>query len=135
VKINEAANDVWRQLVADARERGGVEAVQRVNAERFSEFKWLIEWDNSNLYSLLLPAYQEMVEVFRANLWLADRDTRQFFGGLVEFVEVWERVRDKAIPSEVVEAIKHGEEKLHPFYDHLESKLTELRTKLEQGRF
>jgi hypothetical protein len=105
-----------------------------MQADEWPTFARMIDWDNKNLFESLVPAYQEMIRVFRTNLWLAESDTLKFFADLVEFVEVWERVRDKSIPMDVVTRIEHGEGKLKPFYDHLESKVDELRGKLKEGK-
>lgn len=133
-RLSEAADAEWQQLVAEARASGGVEAVQRLQEEQFPTFKRMIDWDNKKLFEELLPAYRSMIHVFREHLWLAEPDTLEFLSGLVEFVEVWERVRDDSVPMGVVTRIGHGEEKLKPFYDHLESRVKELRGKLKDGR-
>lgn len=83
---------------------------------------------------MLLPIYQEMIQLFRRELWLAEPDTVAHLGALVEFVEVWERIKDDSLPSPVALGIGHEEENLHALYDHLESRVTELRRRLKEGK-
>jgi len=111
----------------------GVEAYQRLTEERGKEFKEIIEYDNRQLKEELIPAYRKMVNLFRDKMWLAEDETKKYFKSLLEFVELWERILDRSLPMEVVQAIEHGEESLHPFYDHLQNEHDELRKKLQGG--
>ncbi len=133
VRVHEAADSTWRQLCAEARDRGGPDELQRLTDDRRSEFDNVTEYDNRQLEDYLLPMYRQMVTIFRENLWLAEADTRTHFGKLLDFVELWDRWLAKAVPSEVMEALGHGEESLHPFYQHLQDTHDELRAKLARG--
>jgi hypothetical protein len=132
VSIHQTADAEWRKL---CKEKGeiGVGELKKLTAERGKEFTKIIEYDNRQLAEELIPAYRKMVNVFVDNMWLAERQTKTYFRSLLEFVELWERWLDKSIPPEVIIALKHGEESLHPFYNHLQVKHDELRKKLEQG--
>jgi len=132
VKIHNAADAAWRQLCEDAR-NVNVEALQQLSQTRGPEFTSLIEYDNTQLQQDLLPAYRQMVKLFRENLWLADPDTREHYPQLVEFVELWDRWLAKSIPAEVIQSLEHSEDNLKPFYDHLDVKHDALRAKLERG--
>src|SRR5438045_9244103 len=48
-----------------------------------------IEYNNTQLREQLLPTYRRMTELFRDKYWLADADTREFYGELLEYVEIW----------------------------------------------
>jgi len=74
-----------------------------------------------------------MVATFRDKLWLAEPETRQFFAGLIEFVDVWERVLRGTLPGGVPAAIGHAEANLRPFYEHLETMADRLRDVLSRG--
>lgn len=130
VKVHDAAGAIWPDLCEDARARGGPEALQRLTETRWPEFERLIEYDNKQLFQELLPLYRRMAELFRTNYWLAEPDTRAFFPELVEFVELWNRSEQKSLPVEVVQRLRHGEEKLNDFYAHLRKKHDELREKV-----
>jgi hypothetical protein len=129
VRIHDAADAAWRQLCEEARNIS-VEALGQLSESRGPEFTKLIEYDNKQFQEELMPAYRQMVKLFRENLWLADPDTREHYNRLIEFVELWDRWLAKAIPAEVIEALEHSEERLRPFYDHLQQRHDVLRTRL-----
>lgn len=130
VKVQEAAGAIWPQLCDEARAQGGADALQRLTDTRRAEFQRLIEYDNKQLFAELLPLYRSMVERFRTHYWLAEPDTRAFFPGLVEFVEIWNRSERNSVPVEVIQHLEHGEEKLNLFYEHMQKKHDELREKV-----
>ena len=101
--------------------------------DRWPLFKAIIEDDNNTLKEKLIPAYVRMVDTFRDKLWLAEPRTRDHFVSLIEFVEIWERHLRGALPVEVIEAIGHGEEKLTPFYEHLQMEHDRIRDAIARG--
>ncbi len=134
MKIHAVADKVWRELCENARQKGGPAALEQLGQAKSAEFDKIIEYDNERLMQDLLPAYREMVKVFRKNMWLSDEDTRAYFGTLIEFIEIWDRWIAKALPAEVADELDHSERPLHPFYTHLEQRHDELRRKLAQGK-
>jgi hypothetical protein len=132
VRVHNTADAEWRRL-CEEKKLIGVEALQKLTDERGKEFTEIIEYDNRQLKEELIPAYRKMVNLFRDNMWLAEAETKEYFRPLLEFVELWERWLAKTLPSEVIQSLEHGEESLHPFYDHLQNKHDELREKLERG--
>jgi len=132
VKIHSTADIEWRKLCEKNR-KVGVEALQKLTDERGKEFTEIVEYDNRQLKEELIPAYKRMVNLFRDNMWLAVPETKIYFESLLEFVELWERWLAKSLPPEVIQALEHSEESLHPFYDHLQNKHDELREKIEKG--
>lgn len=133
VRIHDTADVVWRELCERARQVS-VEALGNMSEKRGPEFKRLIDYDNKQLQEELLPAYRQMAKFFRENLWLADADTREHYQHLIEFVELWDRWLAKSIPAEVIERVGHSEENLNPFYEHLQQRHDDLRTKIKQGK-
>jgi hypothetical protein len=81
----------------------------------------------------LLPAYREMLGIFRRNMMLAQPETRPFFPALVEYVEIWDRYMANVIPFEVGARLGHNEATLYPFYDHLQQMHDKLRSRLASG--
>jgi hypothetical protein len=105
------------------------------------------------LFSLLLPdltdCWREYLEPFMVDLPLlesvarvwtststngiggvgppAEPATREFFGKLIEFIDVWEEILDKKLPNWVAPRINHTDANLHPFYAHLEEAHDRLR--------
>lgn len=133
VRINNTAGAVWSELCEEA-SQVGTDALGHLSTSRSPEFEKLIEYDNRRLPAELQPAYRQMREMFRQNLWLLDVDTREYYSRLVEFVEVWDRLLANSIPGEVMERLGHSEENLNPFYRHLEQRHDELRGKIARGR-
>ena len=132
VRVHDAADTAWRRLCAEKRQIG-VDSLQKLTEERGKEFTEIIEYDNRQLKEELIPAYRKMVNLFRENLCLAEPETKEYFRPLLEFVELWERWLAKTLPPEVIQALEHDEESLHPFYDHLQKKHDELREQLKRG--
>jgi hypothetical protein len=132
-RIQQTADEVWKNLCKEAR-RISEERLKRLSEERFPEFANLVNYDNRKLQDELLPAYRQMAKLFCENFWLADADTRDYYPHLIEFIEIWDRVLDKSIPGEVLDKLKHSEEKLMPFYRHLQERHDELRGKIKEAK-
>jgi len=135
--IRAAAGVSWAELCQEAREAdrasGGVAHTSHFQETKSPEFQRIIEHDNSQLRDHLLPAYQEMLDLFRDNMWLADASTRAHYPQLLRFVEIWNRWLNESLPPEVVEKVEQREETLKPFYENIEEQMERLRSKLESG--
>lgn len=132
LKVSQVMTEEWQRLL-DAANVQGAEAVEALLQRRGDDFMQDIDYDNKQFREELFPAYQEMVKVFRSNLWLAEPETRTHFRALIEYVELWRRHLDKVMPPEVGRRIHADEATLRPFYEHLEKKHEELRTRLAKG--
>lgn len=132
VKIHDAAGTVWQELCDQAKEIGE-DTLGEVSRKRGPEFTKIIDYDNKQLQEELLPAYRQMAELFRNNLWLADPETQKYYQSLIEFIELWDRWLGNAIPAEVFNRLEHTEERLKPFYEHIQKKHDELREKIKKG--
>ncbi|MDF0673750.1 MAG: hypothetical protein P0120_05325 [Nitrospira sp.] len=132
VRIHDTADIVWRELCTQA-SRLSPEALGELSRTRGPEFTSLTDYDNSQLRKELIPAYQQMAKLFRDSYWLAHPETRAHYEELIEFVELWERWLAKTIPAEVIQRLQHTEERLKPFYAHLEKKHDLLRSSIESG--
>jgi hypothetical protein len=128
VKVQRAAGDAWQELTTEA--GGGFEGRLRVSPEQRAAFSALLDYDNASLRETLLPAYRQMVTIFREKWSLGEPKTRSHFPALVEFVEVWERHLKGGIPGEALEALGHSEENLKPLYRNLEQTHDRLRDAL-----
>jgi hypothetical protein len=87
--------------------------------------------ENKTLREVLIPHYREMVKVFREKMWLAEPETRDYFPGLIEFVDVWDKILSDRLPREIAPALGHTEENLKPFYAHLETTHDGLRAEID----
>lgn len=133
-RVATASNAAWVELVEEAKARGGVEEIEKLRRERSPDFHNIIEYENEQLKTELLPAYKQMLEIFRAKFWLAEAQTRVHFNELVVFVELWTRYLNKTIPSEAIVRLNLTEERLAPLYDDLQKRFDDLQQRLSSGR-
>ena len=136
LKVSGATNEAWRKLIGrfdDAQLDQKIEYIGRTEKERFPDFEKVIDENNRQFVEEIHPMYRKMVKHFADNMSLSETSTRQHFGALVEFVEIWDRWLNKTIPKEAIQLLGHSEDKLKPFYqdlsDHIESLSKELNKK------
>ena len=132
VEISNAANASWQEICAQYTE---ARQIMNNHEELFAPYKSIIEYDNKQLREELMPLYRKMLDVVTEKYWLADEDTRAYYKDFLEFIEIWERFLAETLPGEVIKKLDHNEEKLHPFYEHLEKKLSELQAEVKDQRF
>jgi hypothetical protein len=128
-KIVAAAEAAWQEICKSYEGR-----LMHDHAERFAPFDKIIQYDNKQFLEELLPKYREMLSLFTDRYHLAAPETRAFYQELVEFVEIWNRWLAESLPREVVAKLGHSEEKLQPFYDHIEAKMQALQQEVAQGK-
>lgn len=132
VTIQSSAQEQWALLCSKS-ESLEPEKKQAITAGKWPRFKKLLEYDDQKFENDLFPLYEEMLDCFRKNYWLADEETRNYYPVLLQFVEVWNRNLSDALPIEVWEALDHKELHLKDFYQHIEVKHEELRLLLKSG--
>lgn len=125
LKISGAANEAWHEIV----EAYGGKMMTDAE-ERHAPFVKIIEYDNAQLERELVPMYREMLRLFTDRYHLAEPATRAFYAEFLEFVEIWNRSLAESLPGKVITKLGHDEEKVRPFYGHLEAKVSELQRKL-----
>lgn len=130
--LQSIASEQWALLNANTNQLS-LNVNKDFTDEKWPKFKKLLDYDNQKFEKELFPLYQEMVECFRKNYWLADEETRKYFPTLLQYVEVWNRNLNDALPFEVWNALDHKEASLADFYKHLESKHNQLRDQLKNG--
>jgi len=130
-KIAAVTNEAWQEVC----ERAPTNSAATNRDDLFAPFIKTIEYDNEQFRNELMPLYRKMLDVFTEKYWLADPDTRDYYQSFLEFVEVWERNLAKAIPGEVITKLGHAEKIVHPFYDHLERRISDLQTEVKDLRF
>jgi hypothetical protein len=82
----------------------------------------------------LMSCYKRMLEILREKFWLAEDSTRERFQILVQYVEIYERALNRAIPVEVIGWLNVREAELEPLYTDLEQTSRNLRSKLTKHR-
>jgi hypothetical protein len=132
-KISGEADSVWRELIDDAMQGGGVEGIERARRVSFRTFEAIIEYNNRQLAEEIIPSYREMLRLFVEKMYLAEVSTITHLEDLVEFVEIWNRWLAESLPGEVVERLGHSEEKLHPFYCDVASHFVRLQAEVKES--
>src|SRR3990167_11550180 len=118
LKVETISGRQWKENAAKKIEQ----SVESVDKE--------IEYNNKQLNDEFLPMYREMLTIFKDNYWLAEPETRKFYNELVEYVEGWNRWKEKGVTTETMKEIGHSEGKLDPFYEELEKRADILRSEL-----
>jgi hypothetical protein len=131
LKVRTAAGAEWPRLVAEAREHS-LDRLRELEEQRWPEYARIIEDDNRKLETEDIPQYRQMVDLFTSKMHFAEPTTRQHFGALVEFVELWERCLRGALTGEVVKRIGPDEENLSGLYEDLEANFTRLQEGLKK---
>lgn len=132
LKVRRTDDEVFREEAG--RIQSSPEDLAELAEKRLPDLAKSIQHDNEQLWKVTLPAFTRMVTLFRDGLWLADPATRQHFGTLVEFVELWTRVSDGTLDQDVGRRVGPQETKLQPFYENLEQTHDRLRDKVKRGR-
>lgn len=132
VEVSEASDQVWRQNIEDARQRGGVKEIQ-LEAERLQPILRGIDYNNQQLRNRLMPLYEEMLDLFRKHRHLTTDEVRKYYPTLVRFVDMWRRILHDATVHEVAQQLHHDEQELEPLYKLLQSEAEEIRECLFRG--
>ena len=131
LKISHTADGEWRKLFNGY--EGQPNELRKLSESRVDQFHAIVDYNNEKLRNEDIPAYHNMIEIIRKNMWLAEASTIQHFPALIEFVDIWDRFLAGTLPGEVVNALGHDEKSLYPFYDDIQQKHDELREKLAGG--
>ena len=93
-QLHNAATEAWADI---AKRRKNVPGWN--SDKEYEPFARMIDYDNRELISELLPQYREMLRVLKDNLWLAEPATRRWYAVLSSFVDVWDRSQEKSLPA------------------------------------
>ena len=126
VELSRGCNTAWRKI-CDEQPQPFLE-----HEKHFEPFKKQIEDENQRFPKYLLPLYDQMVDIFTKNFWLAEDSTKEFYKPFCRYVELWHRFYDDAIPPRVLEEVTIDEKDLLPFYEKIENNLSHLRKELSQ---
>lgn len=126
VRIQSISGATWRDAVERERVAG--------KAPDFAPYEKIVAYENEQLKTVLIPAYEKMLHTLRDNLYLASDTTKQQLPALVEYVELWHRFHGKTIPGEVLVQLGLTEEKLQPLYDDVERNFASLRQSLASAQ-
>ena len=82
--------------------------------------EFIFRYESDRWKNELMSCYKEMLRIFREKIWLAEDSTRERFQKLNQYVEIWERALNRAIPVEVIAWLNVREAELEPLYEDLE---------------
>lgn len=125
--LGNATGRAWHRLTSSNEEWPQRLATEMNKLPEFGQQN-VHEWEAFR--EITMPLYRRMIQIFRDKMSLADQDTRGYFDELLMFIDIWERHIAKKIPPEVIEETGHSEERLKPFYAHLEKKVGDLQSRL-----
>lgn len=131
-KVASAANEAWKELCTLYSE---AKQPMHNHGKQYEPYGKIIEYDNSQLREELMPLYRRILDLFTEKYWLADEDTRAYYQGFLEFIEIWERYLAGALPGSVIQKLGHSEEGVLPFYEHVEIKLSALQEEVNAKSF
>jgi hypothetical protein len=114
-----------------ARSELRVKIQEKTSTKESVHISQIVDDENKTLREVLMPCYQEMVNVFRTKMWLAEPETRVHFLAPIEFVDVWDKILSDRLPRGIARAIGHTGENLKPFYSHLEATHDRLRSETD----
>lgn len=126
VELSRGCNVAWRKI-CDEQPQPFFD-----HEKHFEPFKRQLEDENQRFPKCLLPLYDQMVDIFTKNFWLAEDSTKEFYKPFCRYVELWHRFYDDAIPPRVLEEVTIDENDLLPFYADLQKNLNQLRNELAQ---
>jgi hypothetical protein len=128
-RIEMVENTTYQDLI-----RGkSPEAIEIIRKKELPKY-FSSPYNNRQLFNELLPAYREMLNIFRDFYWLAEPSTLAYYQAFSEYMEIWNRWEAKVIAPNVVQRLGHEEQSLQPFYADLEQTLKSLRSKLSKGK-
>ncbi len=131
LKVRKEAGRVWPRLMEEASE-GGTRHLRETREELSPKFMKIIEDSNRQLEEELTTLYGQMADLFTAKMHFAEPSTRQHFGALIEFIELWRCWLRGALPGEVAERVGPNEEDLTPFYADLGANFERLQAALKE---
>jgi hypothetical protein len=126
VKLQNALDEPHLRAMLSA----GPDRVERVSDQHVPAIVANVQDEMQTFRDVLMPRYREMITTFGDKMWLAEPETRAYFGPLIEFVDVWDKILAKTLPPSAAIEINHTERNLHPFYQNLEVMNDRLRREI-----
>lgn len=128
----EASQEWWQKVCERGKHIKDKDKSVKFYDEEGEKITTQIEYENKQLVEKIIPAYRQMVNIFKNNYWLAEEQTKEYFPTLVKFVEVWERYLSRSHPMDVIKEINVSENELMPFYKDIEKMHCSFRKKLKK---
>jgi len=134
VKLSGKLGAAWPRLFANARAQGDPSLLKETADKHWPAFEKAQDYTDHVLEHEIVPLYNKMVQLFTDKMPFTEPSTRQYFGELVEFVEIWNRYFADALPKETFNLLDHREEKVKPLYVDVANQVEKLTAQLSSRR-
>lgn len=113
---------------------GSLDRLKETADKHWSAFERAQDYANHVQQYEIIPLYNKMVQLFTDKMPFTEPSTRQYFGELVEFVEIWNRFYADALPKETLSLLDHREDKVKPLYADVAGQVENLTRQLSSRR-
>lgn len=129
-KFSALADKCYQEELAEA----GEHPIARKNVadDKWPQYEKLMDYNDEQTRTVILPLYDKMLEHVTTNMGLAEPTTRGHYAALVEFVEIWRRAQKQALPTRVIREINHREANLDAFYADIETQFERLQAEMNE---
>jgi hypothetical protein len=134
LKLSGILGEAWPRLFANARAQGDPSLLKETADKHWPAFEKAQDYANHVQQFEIIPLYDKMVQLFTDKMPFTEPSTRQHFGALVEFVEIWKRFYADALPKETLSLLDHREEKVKPLYADVANQVENLARQLSSRR-
>ena len=120
IQVSDASNEAWRGICEENTQ-------PFADHDRcFEPFKKLLDWENERFRKEDIPAFDKMLEIFKAKIHLTYPSTKALFNQFSQYVDQWHR----PVPYEVLKKLDLSAEPLARLYADVEAHVDSLRRKL-----
>jgi hypothetical protein len=134
LKLSGILGEAWPRLFANARAQGDPSLLKETADKHWPAFEKAQDYANHVQQHEIIPLYNKMVQLFTDKMPFTEPSTRQYFGELVEFVEIWNRFYADALPKETLSLLDHREDKVKPLYADVAGQVENLTRQLSSRR-
>lgn len=134
VKLSGKLGAAWPRLFTNARAQGDPSLLKETADKHWPAFEKAQDYTEHVLKHEIVPLYNKMVQLFIDKMPFTEPSTRQYFGELVEFVEIWNRFFADALPKEPLGLLDHREDKVKPLYAEVADQVENLTRQLSSQR-
>ena len=109
-RIHAAHAEYWQcevQPTIENRDPADPTKIKEFLDDKSKNHNVILEYDNEQMFAVLLPKYQEMRDLLAQNCALADDSLRGYLDDLVNFVDVWERTKANRLPGDFTRYLEH----------------------------
>lgn len=129
-----AKDAIWNQIL-DLNDAARQSAQLEGRHEAAESLRFIsLDFDNKERAEEIMPAFFEMLNIFRKNYHLADSTTEKFYETLATVIGIWRREQANAITPSMRQKLPNSNDHLLEFYRDIGGHLTRLRGLLANGK-